>query len=153
MKDLDACLPVEFRKILFRPLAPERLAAVGAYIRSLEPEPSPYRQANGELSEEARRGQRTFESKRAKCSTCHPAPLFTSKKMEGVGTRGAFDHAASFDVPSLVEVRRTAPYFHDGSVRTLRDVVTIANPNDTHGVTSHLTPEQIDELVAYLSSL
>ena len=35
----------------------------------------------------------------------------------------------------------------------MRDVLTTANPQDKHGKTSHLTPQQIDDLAAYLLSL
>ncbi len=33
------------------------------------------------------------------------------------------------------------------------DVLTTANPRDQHGKTSHLTPQQLDDLAAYLLSL
>jgi hypothetical protein len=35
----------------------------------------------------------------------------------------------------------------------MRDVLTTSNPHDKHGKTSHLTPQQIDDLAAYLLSL
>ena len=55
--------------------------------------------------------------------------------------------------PALIEVWRTAPYLHDGSAATMHDVVTSSNRNDKHGVTSHLKPAEVDDLVAYLLSL
>ena len=60
---------------------------------------------------------------------------------------------AAFDTPTLVELWRTAPYLHDGSARTIRDVLMRRNPRDQHGTTSHLNDEQIDELAAYVLSL
>ncbi|MCX6626005.1 MAG: hypothetical protein NTW28_00045, partial [Candidatus Solibacter sp.] len=70
------------------------------------------------------------------------------------GTRGRFDKPTDrFETPTLVEIWRTAPYLHDGSVATMRDVLTTANLQDKHGKTSHLTPQQIDDLAAYLLSL
>ena len=84
---------------------------------------------------------------------CHPAPLLTDQRMHRVRTRGPLDHADRFDTPTLVELWRTAPYLHDGSAATLRDVLTTHNPDDRHGTTSHLTPEQIDDLITYLLSL
>ena len=51
------------------------------------------------------------------------------------------------------EIWRTAPYMHDGSAATLKEVLTSANPNDRHGKTSHLSTAQLDDLVAYLKSL
>jgi hypothetical protein len=74
--------------------------------------------------------------------------------------------------PILNDVWFTAPYLHDGSAPTLRDVVracdsaaeeccnprlsecagknTGRNVDDQHGMTSHLTETQLDELVAFL---
>ncbi len=55
--------------------------------------------------------------------------------------------------PTLVELWRTAPYLHDGSAATLRDVLTTANQDDQHGKTSHLTADQLVDLAEYLLSL
>jgi cytochrome c peroxidase len=59
----------------------------------------------------------------------------------------------AFDTPSLRGLWDSAPYLHDGSAPTLRDVLTTRNAGDRHGTTSTLTPQQIDDLVAYLRSL
>jgi hypothetical protein len=50
-------------------------------------------------------------------------------------------------------VWRSSPYLHDGSAAGIRDVLTTRNCRDEHGVVSHLTPRQIDDLVAYVLSL
>jgi hypothetical protein len=50
-------------------------------------------------------------------------------------------------------VWRTAPYLHDGSAATMRDVLTTGNQNDQHGKTSHLTAEQVGDLIEYVLSL
>jgi cytochrome c1 len=42
---------------------------------------------------------------------------------------------------------------HDGSAITLLDVLTTANPADEHGATSHLTEQELADLVAFLSAL
>ena len=60
---------------------------------------------------------------------------------------------AQVDAPTLVECWRTAPYLHDGSAATTREVLTTANPNDKHGKTSQLTADQLNDLVEYLLSL
>ena len=71
-----------------------------------------------------------------------------------MGTKGRFDRDASaFDTPTLLELWRTAPYFHDGSVRTLQEMFTTRNKDDKHGKTQHLKKEQIEDLVAFLLSL
>jgi cytochrome c peroxidase len=71
-----------------------------------------------------------------------------------VGTRGAFDKPGDlFDTPTLIEAWRTAPYLHDGSAATIRDVLTTHNAKDQHGTTSKLTQEQMDDLCEYVLSL
>ena len=57
------------------------------------------------------------------------------------------------DTPTLLGVWETAPYLHDGSAPTLRDVLTTANANDDHAFVSELMPAQIDQLVAYLQQI
>jgi cytochrome c peroxidase len=59
----------------------------------------------------------------------------------------------AYNTPSLVGVAGTGPYFHDGSARTLRDVLTTGNPGDRMGRTSQLSPADVDALVAYLDTL
>ncbi len=127
--------------------------AMDEWLKSLEPAPSPYL-VNGRPSEAARRGEVVFKSPAVGCANCHEPPLFTDLRSYDVGTQNPFDkEARDFDTPTLRELWRTAPYLHDGSAPTLRDVVTTCNPKDQHGNTSHLTPSQVDDLTAYLLSL
>ena len=66
---------------------------------------------------------------------------------------GKFDQPGDqFYTPSLIEVWRTAPYLHDGSAASMRDVVV------NHGFKSasgkiQLTATDINDLVAYLQTL
>jgi len=150
--NMDEAAEKGFLFIQFREIEAGDLNAVRAYLRSMEPEPSPYL-VNGQLSEKARRGKQIFEDPAVGCSTCHPAPLFTSLKTHDVGTRSALDRSSDFDTPTCVELWRTGPYLHDGSAVTLNEVVTTKNPNDKHGKTSHLSKEDLDALVEYLLSL
>jgi YVTN family beta-propeller protein len=141
------------RHILFTVQPEEVPAAIDAYLKSLKPLPSPGL-VNGRLSDSARRGEKLFKDRKAGCATCHPPGLLTDLKTYDVGTRGRFDQPTDrFDTPTLVEVWRTAPYLHDGSAATIRDVLTTGNPRDEHGKTSHLTPRQLDDLTAYVLSL
>ena len=55
--------------------------------------------------------------------------------------------------PTLIEIWRTAPYLHDGSAATLREMLTMANAQNRHGQTTQLTGEQLDDLIEYLLSL
>ncbi len=139
--------------ILFTVQPEEVAASMDAYLKALKPVPSPLL-VNGRLSDSARRGEKLFKDRRVGCAMCHPPGLYTDLKTYNVGTRGRFDKPTDrFDTPTLVEGWRTAPYLHDGSAATVRDVLTTANPHDKHGKTSHLTPQQIDDLAAYLLSL
>jgi cytochrome c peroxidase len=127
--------------------------AIGAYLKSLQPVPSPLL-VKGKFSPAARRGEKLFRSKEVGCLQCHPAPLFTDLQSYDVGTRAPFDHdTGAFDTPTLVELWRTAPYLHDGSAATVRDVLTEANKQNQHGKTSHLTADQLNDLAEYLLSL
>jgi cytochrome c peroxidase len=141
------------RHILFTVQPPEVAKALDAYLKSLEPVPSP-RLENGALSRAAKRGKKLFNDAKTACGTCHPPGLYTDLQSYNVGTAGKFDNPTDrFDTPTLVEAWRTAPYLHDGSAATLREVVTTANRDEAHGKTSHLTESQINDLVEYLESL
>jgi cytochrome c peroxidase len=137
--------------ILFTTQPDEVALAIDEYLKSLRPVPSPFL-VQGALSPEAKRGEKVFS--RAGCASCHPAPLFTDLRAHDVGTRGPVDRPADkFDTPSLVELWRTSPYLHDGSVVTVREVLTTRNPRDQHGATSSLSPSELSDLCAYLLSL
>ena len=133
---------------------PKDVLALQEYLRSLKPEQSPYL-ANGQLSEQAQRGKVIFVDAKVKCAGCHSGEQYTNGKLMNVGTRGEFDPAEHVDfvTPTVIEMWRTAPYLHDGRAVTLQEVFTKFNPKDQHGVTSHLSKEQIDDLVEYLLSL
>jgi cytochrome c peroxidase len=81
----------------------------------------------------ARRGERLFNKPFAQmdgkaCATCHiPSANFIDRRSHEIGSakaayKGA--RASAFDTPTLLGVRFTAPYFHDGSLPTLASVVT-----------------------------
>ncbi|MFA7369042.1 MAG: c-type cytochrome [Kiritimatiellales bacterium] len=138
------------RYTLFAVRPEEEAAAIDDYLINLKPAPSPYL-VNGKLSKAARRGKKLFEQ--AGCARCHPAPLYTDLKSYDVGTGTGMDAGKLFDAPTLREIWRTAPYLHDGSAATLKEVITVHNPQDRRGHTSNLTPEQVADLVEFLNSL
>jgi cytochrome c peroxidase len=57
------------------------------------------------------------------------------------------------DTPTLHGLWRSAPYLHDGSADSLRDVLVTRNPEDRHGVTSALSPSDLDDLETFLLAL
>jgi cytochrome c peroxidase len=142
-----------FRNSLFS-LQPEEMpAAIDAWIAALKPVPSPHL-VGGSLSPAAQRGEQLFHSRKVGCADCHAGDLFTDLGSYDVGTRGTFDRPGDvFDTPTLREVWRTAPYLHDGSAATLREVITTRNRTDQHGSTSQLAPWEIEDLLAYVLSL
>ena len=149
----EAAVRVGIQHILFT-VQPEKVAgAMDEYLKSRKPVPSPHL-VNGKLSLSAQRGEKLFHSAETGCAQCHPPPLFTDLHTHDVGTRNAHDRETDrFDTPTLVELWRTAPYLHDGSVATVSDLLVFANKNDQHGKTSHLTADEILDLCEYLLSL
>ena len=158
------------------PLAPQKNAGrssdlddLAAYVTSLaRPPPSPYREPGGSLSPAAIRGYEIFFDDTVGCAGCHTPPNFTDSRLtkdsadfvlhdvgtltEASGGRLGGD-LPGLDTPTVLGVWATSPYLHDGRAKTLREVVTIYNPNDRHGVTSQLSSHEIDDLVTYLLSL
>jgi len=53
----------------------------------------------------------------------------------------------------LIEIWRTGPYLHNGSVSSLKELLIIRNSIGKHGVTDALSDGQIDDLVMFLNSL
>jgi len=144
-----------FRYILFRTPQGSEVEDVLAYIRSLQPLPSPYRvgPAYTKLTPRALQGKAIFDSKKTQCRSCHSGEYLTDMKLYDTDTRGPYDSGSKFLTPPLVELWRTPPYLHDGRAVTMQDVLTRFNRRDKHGVTSHLTKEQVAALSEYLLSL
>jgi cytochrome c peroxidase/streptogramin lyase/cytochrome c553 len=137
------------------------LDALATYVASLDHvNPSPYRNSNGSLTPQGVAGKAVFE--RLGCDFCHGGSDFTDSMRgtlhdvgtltEASGTR-AGEPLFGIDTPTLLGVWETAPYLHDGSAPTLRDVLTSKNPDDLHGYVSALSPEELDELVAYVEQI
>lgn len=70
--------------------------------------------------------------------------------------RGAYKNGRSpnlYDTPTLRGVWATAPYLHDGSAKTIRDVMVARNGQNKHGNVKGLTDQEIDELAEYVLSI
>ena len=141
------------RHILFTVQPEEVPKALDEYLLSLKPVPSPHL-VNGKLSDAAKRGEKLYKDSKVNCVACHPVGAYTDLKTYDVGTLSRYDKPADkFDTPTLIEVWRTGPYLHDGGAATIQEVLTTKNAKDTHGKTSHLTKQQIDDLAEYILSL
>ncbi len=126
------------------------LDALAAFIDSLSV-PDRYHP----LSPSELRGKKIFESPVTGCLTCHPPPLYTDLKQHDVGTGDGEGEwfGPIFDTPTLRFLFDSPPYLHDGRAPTLLDVLTTSNPDDQHGFTSHLTSQELIDLVNFLLAL
>ncbi|HZO14205.1 MAG TPA: c-type cytochrome, partial [Polyangiaceae bacterium] len=116
--------------------------ALASWVDALPSLPAP-----SAMSEAAERGRILFEDTTVGCSSCHAGAMLTDNKTVDVNTGGPFQ------VPSLVGVAHRAPFMHNGCAATLHDRFGPCGGGDAHGRTSQLTPEQINDLVAYLETL
>ena len=155
--DFKEATTAGFRFILFHEPTQNEAEDVQSYIASLRPERSPYlvKGSEGEmcLSAAAQRGKELFESPTVGCARCHSGTLSTDLRSHDVGTHDPRDRNGKYDTPALTELWRTVPYLHDGRAASLLDVLTVHNADDKHGITSHLTSDQLDDLAHYLLSL
>jgi len=126
--------------------------AIDAYLKSLEPVPSPHL-VDGKLSQAAERGKELFFSDKIGCAKCHPAPLYTDLRMHNVGSKGRYDRRHDFDTPTLVEVWRTAPYMHDGQYLTIQDLIAKGKHGAMGGDIESLTEPQLQDLAEFVLSL
>jgi cytochrome c peroxidase len=119
--------------------------------------------------------------KKANCTSCHVGFNFTDEQFHNLGvgwdeTKKEFKDVGrwaiapigaksdvdlgAFKTPTCRDLSRTAPYMHDGSEQTLRDVVVYYNkggkPNpalDKDMKPLNLTESEIDDVVAFMKSL
>jgi cytochrome c peroxidase len=154
----------------------QNLARVlASYVRTLRSGNAPvdryYRGDEAALSADAQAGLRLFVGK-ANCVHCHVGPNFTDERLHNTGIswggvdRGHYDvtgretDRGKFKTPTLRNVALTAPYMHDGSLTTLRDVVDhydrggTTNPNLDHEIRPlRLTSREREQLIAFLECL
>jgi DNA-binding beta-propeller fold protein YncE len=129
------------------------VAALAAFLDTLQAPPSPFREHDGSLSAAAQRGHEIFISPRAGCRSCHAGDDFTSADLHDVGQGRASDVYQGFSPPTLRGLHRKMMFLHSGRVTSLR--VLLAGP---HGpdLVSGLAPfsmQELDDVVAYLESL
>lgn len=151
--------------------------ALAAFLRTLVADRSAWvRYRDGDesaLSAVARLGLALFEGK-ARCAECHAGLLLTDLQFHNIGigsegpkpesgrfviTKAERDRGA-FKTPTLLNVGRSAPYFHDGSISTLEEAVDlmlaggIANAHrDATLEAVTLTREERADLLAFLREL
>ncbi|HJO80671.1 MAG TPA: c-type cytochrome, partial [Acidimicrobiales bacterium] len=99
------------------------------------------------------RGEQVFGE--AGCAICHSGPAFTDGLRHDVGTAlgSGETRGPMIDTPTLLGLYDTAPYLHDGSASTPRDVFSIASDSSPHALVDDLSGTELDDLIAYLLSL
>jgi cytochrome c peroxidase len=64
------------------------------------------------------------------------------------------DLVKEFDTPTLRDIYASGTYFHDGSAQTLMATIdNTATTEDMHGVTSHLSNQELQDLVEFMKAL
>ena len=128
---------------------------------------------NTAINRSAWRGWNIFQA--IKCNNCHDGVLFTDQQYHNVGIGmdqkepdvGRFkvsnrpEDIGAFKTPTLRDIAKSAPYFHDGSAATLEEAVDImlagGKPNehlDKKNLEVHkILPEQREDLLNFLRSL
>ena len=151
----------QFNEIFGSDVTKETLAkAIAAYERTILSGNAPYdRYKAGDesaLSESAVRGMKLFFGT-ANCSACHSGPHFTDFAFHNVGVgmdsenpdKGRFEisglggDTGAFKTPTLREIARTGPYMHDGSMKTLEEIIKHYNEG---GTPNEFLDEEIFEL-------
>jgi len=163
-----------FREAFGAPPTKQRVAqALDAYVRSLTTGNSPFdRYVAGDknaLTAAQKRGLMLFVGK-ADCTMCHRGPTFADDQFHALGVTaddpgrfkitGVEADRNAFKTPTLRNVALTAPYMHDGSLSTLRDVIDFYDsgggsqkPKSPLLRKLHLTEKEKSDLVAFLESL
>ena len=139
--------------------------AIGAFERKLVT-PSPFDAWLGgdtaALSDAQKKGLVTFMD--TGCTSCHLGPAVGGSMYQKLGLVKAYETADEgrfeatgdeadkffFKVPSLRNIDKTGPYFHDGSIATLDEAIKLMASHQ-NGV--ELTDEQVADIKAFLGSL
>ena len=179
----DATYRSLFHKVFGSPPEVRWLSyALASYVRTLLSGNSPYdRYEAGEktaLTSLQQEGLRLFRGK-AHCASCHSGSNYTDEEFHNTGVAwkgrdpdqppgdpgrlvvtGRPQDQGKFKTPTLRNIEQTAPYMHDGSFRSLEEVLNFydggGNPNprlDPDIRPLHLTAEEKNALCAFLKAL
>jgi len=142
----------------------QELEDLVAFIKSIPLPPNRYRSADGQMTEAQERGKQIFfrETRNdwtlipvdQRCNSCHdPDMHYMLPVTVSVGSATPYDTNPFIDIPQLERIYQRAPYLHNGEATTLEEIWTKFSPKDTHGVTSDLRKEQLNDLIEYLKTL
>jgi cytochrome c peroxidase len=165
----------QFQKIFGTEVTSENVArAIAAFERTVLSGNAPYDKFKAgdtnALAANAQRGMKIFFGK-GHCSACHSGANFSDFSFHniGVGMQAAkpdlgryevtkvIGDKGAFKTPTLREIARSGPYMHDGSLKTLEEVVDhydrggIPNPQlDEEIFPLKLTPQEKADLVTFM---
>jgi cytochrome c peroxidase len=161
----------QFQKVFGTDVTSEGIAkAIAAYERTILSGDAPYDKFKAgdttALTEAAHRGMTLFFGK-AKCVSCHAGPNFTDNGFHNIGVPGNDDgrsviskaegERGAFKTPTLREIAKSGPYMHDGSLKTIEEVIAhyvkggTQNPQlDEELYPLKLSPEETSDLVTFL---
>lgn len=124
------------------------------------------------LSPEAIRGMKLFFSDETQCSACHNGFLFTDQGYHNIGLYESdkdegraqitldTNDIGKFKTPTLRNIALTAPYMHDGSMKSLEEVLEHYNTGGKKNVNKDsridslkLTQIEMNEIITFLKSL
>jgi cytochrome c peroxidase len=123
-----------------------------------------------QLTASEERGRALFHGE-ARCATCHGGSNYSDEQLHNIGLIGGNDlggfftsggrnkNARAFKTPTLRNIDVTGPYFHNGSVETLEEVVSLYNAGPTvagadwEARALGLTADEETDLVAFLRAL
>jgi len=130
------------------------------------------------LTEKQKKGMQAFQQ--AGCTSCHSGPAFNGPQMNMEQGQGFFQkfptftdneyvekydlmadkgraeatgndaHKHMYKVPTLRNIELTAPYFHNGAVKTLPEAVRVMAKTQLN---KELSEQQVENIVAFLNSL
>ena len=168
----------QFQEVFGGEASPERIIqAISAFERTILSGNTPYdRWQSGDessVNDSVKRGHKVFKD--LECNNCHDGVLFTDMQYHNTGigmdadkpdvgrykVTNKLEHTGAFKTPTLRDISKSAPYFHDGSVATLEEAVDLmiggGKPNkylDRKNLKKRTaTKAQKQDLVAFLESL
>ncbi|MCK9490549.1 MAG: c-type cytochrome [Sulfurimonas sp.] len=117
-----------------------------------------------ELSKNEKEGYVLF--KKNGCITCHNGINIGGNSFQKMGTFQEYnedsdfpdrskitanpDHKNVFKVPTLRNINKTAPYFHDASAKTLKDALGVMSK---HNLGIILKDHEVEDMIAFLKTL
>ena len=127
-----------------------------------------------DLSDAAKRGEALFFSEKGQCSSCHSGIHFSDFSFQNNGLKESYVNSdrgreritldpndeGKFRVATLRNVELTAPYMHNGSLNTLKEVLQHYSGNGKEHKNEsplidkiNLTPQEEVDIISFLKTL